>query len=447
MAWAGDRHLTNILARWVDTERCSSSANCNFSFQQSFSARQGDNDFGLAFDGLHTRDSAGRILHTRSFASSSGYCNPEYTDAMMLDCVNRCMDALLEGDHTQSPVRNIMFIPYQKGQIVYHTIATLARERQHDIRPLVIFPPKTYPFWQLGYWFGRNKLSKLLDLCYNDGPVALIVFDNARARAENPFPTKLLDELAIWRASKLPTKHADQIQWLNEFAPAAHRHPPRSECRDYKTLIERVTSWISHPNTTLDHHMQHFTVADIANTSPPSWLVDNLLIGGLSATDAALTAMTITQMFRTACITNWQSRNINNASDTTVNSPPEFDLTPARVVTHWGQPTPGSKNARQPNPSTAAPAPTPPPTQTHVNIRTKEARPPLNLVDPPRYNYDKTDLPAKLFCTLEKRLARKHKHKLVRQSTTDRRFTHTHTGSRPAITVYHDMPQRPRNQR
>ncbi len=57
------------------------------------------------------------------------------------------MNALLEGDLTQSPVQKIMFIPYQKDQIVHHTIATLARERHHDIRPLVIFAPKTYPFW------------------------------------------------------------------------------------------------------------------------------------------------------------------------------------------------------------------------------------------------------------------------------------------------------------
>ena len=145
-------------------------------------------------------------------------------------------------------------------------------------------------------------------------------------------------------------------------------------------------------------------------TSPPPWLVDNLLIGGLSATDAALAATQITQMFRTACITNWQSRNINNEGDITSYSPPEFDLTPTRIVTHWGQPTPGSKNAQQPNSSNTVPAPTAAPTQTHVTIRTKEAQPALNLADPPRYNYDKTELPAKLFCTLEKRLAQENKH-------------------------------------
>jgi hypothetical protein len=45
MSWAGDRHLTNILAKWVHTERFSSSSNCNFAFKQSFSARKKDSDF------------------------------------------------------------------------------------------------------------------------------------------------------------------------------------------------------------------------------------------------------------------------------------------------------------------------------------------------------------------------------------------------------------------
>ena len=56
MSWAGDRHLTNILAKWVHTERFSSSSNCNFTFRQSFSARKKDSDFGLNFDSLDHRD-------------------------------------------------------------------------------------------------------------------------------------------------------------------------------------------------------------------------------------------------------------------------------------------------------------------------------------------------------------------------------------------------------
>ena len=202
MSWAGDRHLTNILAKWVSTERFSSSPNCNFSFKKSFSARQSDAVFGMHFDGLSYRDSNNQPTGPRSFADDTGYCNPEYTDEMMSECVHQCMAALIEGDITQKPVRNIMFIPYQKGQIIHHLISTFQRERRNDIRPLILFPPKTYPFCQLGYWFGKNRLRKTLDLCYNDGPVALIVFDNSFARAVDPISSTLLDELTIWHRSK-----------------------------------------------------------------------------------------------------------------------------------------------------------------------------------------------------------------------------------------------------
>jgi hypothetical protein len=178
MSWAGDRHLTNILARWVSTERCSSSANCNFNFAQSFSAQRKDQAFGMPFDGLSEQQPASHHRTPRSFASATGYVNPEYTDDMMLECVHRCDQAISEGQADQKPVRNLMFIPFQPGMLIHHTITTLMRERPNDIRPLIIFPPKTYPFWQLGYWFGINRLRKTIDLCYNDGPVALIAFDN-----------------------------------------------------------------------------------------------------------------------------------------------------------------------------------------------------------------------------------------------------------------------------
>ena len=225
MSWAGDRHLTNILARWVSTERCSSSANCNFNFAQSFSAQRKDQAFGMPFDGLSEQQPASHHRTPRSFASATGYVNPEYTDDMMLECVHRCDQAISEGQADKKTVRNLMFIPFQPGMLIHHTIKTLMRERPNDIRPLIIFPPKTYPFWQLGYWFGINRLRKTIDLCYNDGPVALIAFDNEFARSADPLPVTLTEELAIWRRSKLPTKHIDSIQWLHECAPR-RTHPP-----------------------------------------------------------------------------------------------------------------------------------------------------------------------------------------------------------------------------
>ena len=116
------------------------------------------------------------------------------------------MQALIEGDRKQKPVGNLMFIPFQKGQLIHNMITTLQRERRNDIRTLIIFPPKTYPFWQLGYWFGKNRLKKTLDLCYNDGPVALITFDNEFARNVEPIPGTLLDQLTIWKNTNYQTK-------------------------------------------------------------------------------------------------------------------------------------------------------------------------------------------------------------------------------------------------
>ena len=118
MSWAGDRHLTNILAKWIYTERFSSASNCNFKFKQSFTARRRDREFGLNYDSLSHRDIQDKDIGPKSFASSTGYCNPEYTDEMMVDCIHKCMNALNEGAREQKPVRNIVFIPFQKGQLI-----------------------------------------------------------------------------------------------------------------------------------------------------------------------------------------------------------------------------------------------------------------------------------------------------------------------------------------
>ena len=69
MSWAGDRHLTNILAKWVHTEIFSSASNCNFNFKQSFTARRKDNEFGLEYDGLAHRDINERVIkqHQRKY--------------------------------------------------------------------------------------------------------------------------------------------------------------------------------------------------------------------------------------------------------------------------------------------------------------------------------------------------------------------------------------------
>ena len=274
MSWAGDRHLTNILAKWVHTERFSSTSNCNFKFKQSFTARRKDNEFGLQYDGLAHRDINERVIKQRSFSTTTGYCNPEYTDEMMMDCIHNCMSALMEGDRDQKPVRNILFVPFQKGQLIHNIISTYQKERSNDIRPLIIFPPKTYPFWQLGYWFGQNKLKKTLDLCYNDGPLALITFDNSFARITDPIPSKLLNELTLWKQMKLPLKNADSIEWLNDFQSVKTRKPSDAECQDFNIITTRVESWITTPDS-----LENIKFCDIASLNAPQWMTDQLITG------------------------------------------------------------------------------------------------------------------------------------------------------------------------
>ena len=52
----------------------------------------------MRLDGLSYRDRNNQATGPRSFADETGYCNPEYTDEMMSECVHQCMDALIEGD-------------------------------------------------------------------------------------------------------------------------------------------------------------------------------------------------------------------------------------------------------------------------------------------------------------------------------------------------------------
>ena len=48
----------------------------------------------MRFDGLFYRNDENVATGPRSFADDTGYCNPEYTNDMMSECVDQCIDAL-----------------------------------------------------------------------------------------------------------------------------------------------------------------------------------------------------------------------------------------------------------------------------------------------------------------------------------------------------------------
>ena len=74
--------------------------------------------------------------------------------------------------------------------------------------------------------------------------MALITFDNSFARAADPIPAQLLDELAVWHRTKLPLKHIDSIEWLNDFRSVGTRTAPLDTCPDYPLLRARVNTWL-----------------------------------------------------------------------------------------------------------------------------------------------------------------------------------------------------------
>ena len=169
--------------------------------------------------------------------------------------------------------------------------------------PSSFSPPRRTHSGNSDTGLGKTAFEKPWTLvCYNDGPVALIVFDNSFARAVDPISSTLLDELTIWHRTKLPTKHVDSIEWLHDFRSVGHRSAFNDNCPDYPQLLTRVHSWLDPASP------EHLTTSDIASLSPPRWLLDQLACGGLSTNDSFDTAKTILHEFRLTCVTNWQSR-------------------------------------------------------------------------------------------------------------------------------------------
>ena len=191
----------------------------------------------------------------------------------------------------------------------------------------------------MGYWFGQNKLKKTLDLCYNDGPLALIIFDNSYARIVDPISSKILNELALWKRLKLPEKTIESVEWLNEFKSVDTRRPSETDCQDFNTIKTRIESWFKSSSP------ESISIKDIASLSAPQWMIHQLITGGLSMNDATHSASVIMTKIRLTFVENWQSRQ-KVQTEHTVFPTPLYDISPIRISTMWGKGTPGSINAK-----------------------------------------------------------------------------------------------------
>ena len=159
--WAADRGLTNLFhAIGIKVERFSRPLNFNKNFKVSYSARNNDKAFGLKFDGLFTHH-LNKNERTRDFLTDSlSHNNPEYEDEMMLDTMDLCAKAVTQANQQGVPTRHVMLVPFVPGNKNHWKFRGLQAQAPQDIREWIIFPNKTYPFWQFGYWLGINKLAK-----------------------------------------------------------------------------------------------------------------------------------------------------------------------------------------------------------------------------------------------------------------------------------------------
>ena len=212
MFWAADMKLTEILATTCGliTERFASSINNQPAFGRSYSARQNDSDdFGLTFDGIRKHFRHSQANTPRSFLDSS-YVNCEYRDDMIETTMRGCFKSLETATKAQRPVRHIFLLPFDSAKRTFALFKQFESEKPQDCRLLTTMPPNTYCFWMFGYWLGMNKLQKTEELSYQDGDLALFVFDNTIARIQTPMDIRLQKEIAAWigRHSRLQTSNA-----------------------------------------------------------------------------------------------------------------------------------------------------------------------------------------------------------------------------------------------
>ena len=210
-------------------------------------------------------------------------------------------------------------------------------------------------------------------------------------------PLSIKNELAIWKRTKLPANHVDTIQWSHECAPITHSHPPLDSGKDYSPILTTVQSWL---DTNSQAHLSH---KQNQHSTPPKWLTEKLLRGGMSKADASTTVVQINNEFRLLCTENWKAQNPTNIQER--KEKPLFDLEPTRKVKHWGAATPGSRNVAIRNTPNTPPA-TPNSVATLATIRLTHKRGPLDLTEPKRYNYQKYDLPAESGVKIKERLRR-----------------------------------------
>ena len=309
--WAADRGLTNLLVKiGITTERFSSPLNHNHNFTTSYSAREEDKAFGLKYDGLHcnTHNNTQTIRKRDFAADTSSYNNPEYTNDMMHDTMMGCFNAIQAANDSNLPTRHVMLIPFVPGNANHHLFRYLHAQAPQDVREWIVFPPRTYYFWQFGYWLGTNKLAKREDLTYRQGNLALIVFDNKKAREIWPITTQMHGEFAQWAKTKLPFAARDKISWKNELAPVKKAQPrhdvhARSE---FLFLSAVVARWCRNPD---DNPNTAFNSIDLARSTPPQWLCDKLQVAGLSKIEANAQATKIAKIIRQGMINNWTHRH------------------------------------------------------------------------------------------------------------------------------------------
>ena len=138
-----------------------------------------------------------------------------------------------------------------------------------------------------GYWLGINKLAKNNKLSYKDGPLGLFIMDNYLARSTQPIGAEAIKAFAQWAESQQTNEFRENAIWRNDLQKVPTCQSKPSDNPDYKPLKTIVESWISSLHTrTATSPLSTLSLIDIALLNPPTWLVDELSLGGMARLEA-----------------------------------------------------------------------------------------------------------------------------------------------------------------
>ena len=187
-----------------------------------------------------------------------------------------------------------------------------------------------------GYWLGMNKLQKTEALSYQDGDLALFVFDNKIARIQTPMDIPVQKEIAAWMKTQHPANFKRKVTWHNEFKKIGLLQTVAADCRGYNTLHKEVTTWITRIDEGVANNSA-WLLCDIAELRCPQWLLEKLLLGGMAYCDAKNTAKTIVGLVRANVLQNWSARRLHLWP-----KPEKFTLRPKRKNKNksWGLQSP-----------------------------------------------------------------------------------------------------------